>query len=245
MDEIGQGPDKEREWPASRRWLSTGALICLVVAALAVWVIRTGNSHPASAPVRSTPATAAHGAQSVSAPAPAAQPVAAPGTVLLTCDSVAFSNDPGWQAGSLRVGTLWLVGGRSLGYVRLGRAASAGSATSAPSGQAPAAKEDVTVVVQMLVHVDPGAAVVMRAAAGTWPAFDFLNSPASIGDFQGLDGGLGYTFAPCPTAGAGYGTGFYDVGFAIVPGQGVSVEVLTSPSARPVWLTFTAPAQPG
>jgi hypothetical protein len=243
MDEIGQGPDNDRQRRASRSWLTTGAMICLVLVALVVAVRSASGSHPAPAPAASKPAaTAARSAPVVAAPAPAAQLVAAPGTVLLTCDSVTFSNEPDWKAGSLRVGSLWLVGGRSLGYVRDGRAA---SAAGAPSGQAPAAKAVVSVVVQMLVHIDPGARVVMRAAAGTWPAFDFLNSPASIGDFQGLGGGLGYTFAPCPGADPGYGTGFYDVGFAIVPGHMASVEVQASPSARPVWLTFTAPAKAG
>jgi hypothetical protein len=95
----------------------------------------------------------------------------------------------------------------------------------------------------MLVHVDGGSTVVMRAATGTSPYFEFLNSPATTGDYQGLDGGRGYTLAPCPGAGTGHGgTGFYDLGFSIVPGHAASVEIWTSPTARPVWVTFTAPA---
>jgi hypothetical protein len=98
----------------------------------------------------------------------------------------------------------------------------------------------------MLVHVDPGSEVVMRAAAGTGPYFEFLNSPNTTGDYQGFDWGSGYTFVPCSVPGPASGNGvtdFYEVGFSIVPDRTASVEVWTSPSARPVWLTFTAPGQ--
>lgn len=164
-------------------------------------------------------------------------PPSGTGTVLLTCDSVVSSRHPNWQVGSLRVGRLWLVGGRQEGYVRLGRTR---QAKGGPSG--------VSLYVQMLVHVDPGSAVVMRAAAGTRPYFEFLNSPATTGDYQGPDGGAGYTFLPCPVAGPASGDGvtdFYDVGFSVVAGHTAAVEVWTSPSARPVWLTFSAPARQG
>jgi len=83
---------------------------------------------------------------------------------------------------------------------------------------------------------------VMRAAAVTRPAFQFLGSPDPAGGFRGLGGARGYTFVPCPAADSGGGmTGFYDLGFSIVPGRTAAAEVWTSPSARPVWLTFSAP----
>ena len=249
MDEVGQEPRQVLP-PGPRRWLA-GIGAVLLVAAVAVYGLsRLDRGHsPGAAGVPSSTVSLPASAGPVPLPTliqvpPKQAPAPASGTELLTCDSVVFSKEPDWRAGSLRVGTLWLVGGRSLGYVRAGRARGA-SAPSTPSGQAPVAKAVVSVVVDMLVHVDPGATVVMRAAAGAWPAFDFLNSPASIGDFQGLDGGLGYTFVPCPAADSGGVTGFYQVGFAIVPGQTASVEVLTAPSAHPVWLTFRAPATAG
>lgn len=193
---------------------------------------------PPPAPATPVPPGSAHGAP---------RPFVASGTVLLTCDSVSPGRlKPDWRAGSLRVGTLWLVGGRHLGYARLGRPgpayqgrdgrpASQGAGASAGYGR-------LSRDVEMRVHVDAGATVVMRAAAGTLGYFEFLNSPASIGDYQGLDGGRGYTFVPCPVANAGSGgTDFYDVGFSIAPGHTAAVEVWTSTDARPVWLTFTTP----
>jgi hypothetical protein len=221
MDEIGQEPRHDlRLPPGPRRWL-TGAGVVLLVAALAVYGARTILR-----------------AQATSAPPPAATP----GTVLVTCGSAVFSHDPGWQAASLQVGTLWFVAGRSLGYVRVGRPA--GAATS-PTANAATPKGVVGAWVEMLVHVDPGAAVVMRAAVGTGSAFEFLGSPDPAGGFRGLDGARGYTFVPCPAADSGGGmTGFYDLGFSIVPGSTAAAEVWTSPAARPVWLMFSAP-EPG
>jgi hypothetical protein len=245
VDEIGQEPRHDLRLPTGpRRWLTGVGVILLVAAVAAYGVGRLGGRHGAGA-AGAPSATASSPVAPLAGPAlvnlqPRQAPAAAAGTVLLTCGSVVFSNYPGWQAGSLRLGPLWLVGGRSLGFVRVGRAT---SAASAPSGQLPTAKAVVSVVVEMLVHVDPGATVVMRAAAGAWPAFGFLNSPAGTGSFQELDGGLGYTFIPCPAADTGYGTGFYQVGFSISPGQRASVEVWTSPLARPVWLTFAAPVK--
>ena len=244
MDEIGQEPGHGlRLPPGPRRWLTiAGALI--LVAALAVYGVsrlggRQGDAaggHSATPSAAHTPLalpTFVHIVGRAGAP-PAPLPAGSPGTVLVACDSAVFSQDPGWQAGSLRVGTLWFIAGRRLGYVRLGRAAGA--------AKAPAAKSYPGDWVEMLVHVDPGPAVVMRAAAGTAPAFQFLGSPDPAGGFRGLGGARGYTFVPCPAADSGGGmTGFYDLGFSIVPGRTAAAEVWTSPSARPVWLTFSAP----
>ena len=134
----------------------------------------------------------------VSVPAIPAAPQAAPGTVLLTCDSVVWGQpDPNWQAGSLRVGTMWLVDRRHLGYVRLGRTR---QAADGPAGHGAASRD-----VEMLVHVGAGSTVVMRAAAGESPYFEFLNSPGSTGDLQGADGGRGFTFVRCSAPDLGYG----------------------------------------
>jgi len=247
MDEIAQEPRHDlRLPPGPRRWLTIAGVVLLVAAVAVYGLSRLGGRHGAAAgagpgatpsasntPLPRTSVRIILQAGGTSAPPPAATP----GTVLVTCRSAVFSHDPGWQAGSLRVGTLWFVAGRSLGYVRVGRAA--GAAT------APVAKGVVGDWVEMLVHIDPGTAVVLRAAAGTGSAFEFLGSPDPAGGFRGLDGARGYTFAPCPAADSGGGmTGFYDLGFSIVPGRTAAAEVWTTPSARPVWLMFRAP-EPG
>lgn len=235
MDEIGQEPRRDfRLPPGPRRWLALAGVAALVAAVTVAGVSRLGEHRGAGASGRTT-ASASPDSQSVIAAS--LVPAAGAGTALLTCDSVVWSHPaPNWQAGSLRVGTMWLLGARQQRYARLGR-------TEAEPG-APGA---VSRYVRMLVHVDAGSTVVMRAGTGTRPYFEFLNSPATTGDYQGPDGGSGYTFLPCPAADAGDGgmTGFYEVGFSIVPGHTAAVEVWTSPTARPVWLTFAAPAAPG
>jgi hypothetical protein len=248
MDEIGQEPRHDlRLPPGPRRWLTVAGVVLLVAAVAVYGVSRLGGRHGAAADGPSatpwaldTPLPRTSFRIILQAGAtPAPPPAATPGTVLVTCGSAVFSQDPDWQAGSLRVGTLWFIAGRSLGYVHVGRTSGAATAQSAT------AKRVVGVWVEMLVHVDPGVAVAMRAAVGTGPAFEFLGSPDSAGGFRGLDGARGYTFVPCPAADSGGGrTGFYDLGFSIVPGRAAAAEVWTSPSARPVWLTFRAP-EPG
>lgn len=235
MDEISQEPRRDFKLPPGpRRWLTVVAVIGLVAAITVAGVSRLSGHRGAGAGASGRPSTAAsRDSQSVIA----ASAAVAPGTVLLTCDSVVWSHpDRNWQAGSLRVGTLWLLDGRQQGYARLGR-----------SRQAPSVPGTPSLYVRMLVHVDAGSTVVMRAATGTGPYFEFLNSPNTADDYQGFDWGTGYTFVPCPTAGARYDgvTDFYEVGFSIVPGHTAAVQILTSPSARPVWLTFSAPAGQG
>lgn len=250
MDEISQGPRRDlRLPPGPRRWLTVAGAAGLIAAIAVFGITRAGGRH---GPVASAVPTATRTEPTVAAPAPVVKVVpevpAAPGTVLLTCDSAIWGRpDAHWKAGSLRAGPLWLVGGRQLGYARLGRRA--GQAPGAPGvsaghrGQSQYVEMLPSRYVEMLVHVDAGSTVVMRAAAGTWPAFEFLNSPGTTGDYQGLDGDRGYTFVPCPAAGARNDgtTDFYDVGFSIIPGHTASVEVLPRASGRPVWLTFTTP----
>jgi hypothetical protein len=84
----------------------------------------------------------------------------------------------------------------------------------------------------------------MRPAAETRSYFHFWRdpgeNPGENGSYQSL-GGKGFTFAPCPAYERGGDlTYFYDVGYSLAPGRTASVEVWTSPSARPVWLTFIA-----
>ncbi len=234
MDEIGQEPRRYVSLPPGpRRWLTIAGIAGLVAAIGIFGVTRLGGGKGAAEPGIRT-------ASSAPAPLPARIQTqlppqsAASGTVLLTCDSVVWKNLPGWQAGSVRVGPLWIVRSRQAQYARVGRYPSA----RANGGQVTATRE-----VKMLVHVDAGPMVVMRAPAGSSPYFEFLNSPATTGDYQGLDGGAGYTFVPCPAGSPGHPgeTGFYDVGFSIAAGRAASVEVVTPSSAQPAWLTFSVP----
>jgi hypothetical protein len=260
-DEISQGPERELRLPPRVRRILIAAAVAGLVAASAVFAVTRGGGHHASARgihgAASRPAGSARprpqlvigkmlpdsssagqilvfwntpAAASAFAAAPA---VAAPGTVLMTCDTVTTGElGPDWRAGSLRVGPLWLVGGLRDGYARLGRARQPGRMTA--SGSA------TPRVFQIRVHVDAGSAVVMRPAAGMRSYFQFSDDPGD-GSNQWL-GGKGFTFVPCPAADrAGSVTGFYDVGYSLAPGRTASVEVWTSPSARPVWLTFTGP----
>ncbi len=170
--------------------------------------------------------------QATAAPGPL--PMAVPGTLLLTCDSVLWGQlQPDWRAGSLRVGPLWLVGARQLGYAHLGHAQPPGGTqpVRAAAGRA----------IEMLVHVDAGSTVAIRAA-GAPPDFRFTE--AGLGPDISRAGNRGFTLASCPRGADGSGgwTDFYDLGFFVVPGHAASVEVWTSLAARPVWLTFTAPA---
>jgi hypothetical protein len=263
MDEISQQPRRDfRLPPGPRRWLALVGVTALVATISAVGVSRLGGQPGARAPgvpsasvslgsesvieaslapLRGSPVTSPALLQVLPAPtSPVSRAIPAAGTVLLTCDSVDWAQpDSNWQADSLRVGPLWLLDARHLGYARLGQTRPAAAGETGHGG----GSRDV----EMLVHVGAGSTVVMRAAAGTSPYFEFLNSPGTTGDYQGLDGGGGFTFVPCPAADSGDGglIALYDVGFSIVPGHTASVEVWTAPSARPVWLTFTAPASRG
>jgi hypothetical protein len=273
-DEISQGPRRDfRLPPGPRRWVTVLGVAGLVAAVTVFAVTRNGDHGGAGGPSVPTPTPAANGGifiltgpaptplsdgTGISTPtvvpvvpgptAPVPQLSAAPETTLLTCDSVVWGQPaPNWQAGSLRVGTMWLLDGRHLGYARLGRIRQAAGGPAEGSAGGPAGDAPQILEVEMLVHVGAGSAVVMRSAAGSSAYFQFLNSPGSTGDFQGLDGGRGYTFVPCSAPDLRYRglIALYDVGFSIVPGHTASVEVWTSPSARPVWLTFAAPAGRG
>jgi hypothetical protein len=263
-DEISQGPEREfRLPPKGRRFLIAAGLAGLV-AACAVFAVTRGGAHHASAngaatvpaltvtvtphPMLSIRNVLPDNSSAVGsgglfvfmpdtpvpvtpiAPAPV---VAAPGTVLVTCDTAFVgAPDPGWRAGSLRVGSLWLVGARQSGYARLGRARQPGRA--AATNSAPPRPS------LMLVYVDAGSAVVMKPAAGSRSYFQFSDDPG--GGSHQLLGDKGFTLVPCSATAPGGGrlTEIYYLGYSIASGHTASVEVLTSPSARPVWLTFTA-----
>jgi hypothetical protein len=241
MDEISQGPERDfRLPPKARRWAAAAAAVAGLLAVTTFFVSRGGGHQGPVAPRANATSKAASRSASVSISSTSISaytssgtlPAAAPGTVLAGCASAFTGVLPAdWRAGSLRAGRLWLVAGRQLGYVHLGRA---GPTSGAPGeGTAPSRP------VEMLVHVDPGSTVVLRVAAGTPPAFRFSTDAVS-GGYQVH--ARGFTFVPCPDAVGDSGglTDVYDIGYSVAPGQTVTAEVLTSPSPAPVWLTFSA-----
>lgn len=250
MDEISQGPERGPGLsPKGRRGLATAAIAGLVAVAATFALTRAGGQQGAAAPTASA-ATATPGSQQIMLPGSPAvglpgpqivakagwrvvglpgslssQPqVVGPVTTLDCQPAVRGQLGPDWRAGSLHVGSLWLIAGRKLGYVHLGLGAH-------PSGTAPGRGTSVRTV-QTLVRLDAGSAVIMRIAPGTGPYFQFVD-----GAGQPLTGAV--VFESCPDS-----TGLYHLGFSIAAGHTASVEFWTVPSGRPVWLTFSAPARP-
>jgi hypothetical protein len=216
LDEISHGPERDFRLP-SRRWLlaMAAAGILAVAAALAV----TGGHRGAPPP----------------------QPTSAPGTFLLTCASANWNQlNPDWRSSSLRVGPLWFVDSSQSGYVRDGDSPDTAGAVTGSAEPA--------IGVAMLLEVAAGSTVVMKPASGTQSYFRFftgfgagtaypLPAPLPPGD-------TGYTFAACPRQHVGPNGRVTDflLGFSIDAGRTAPVEVWTSASSRPVWVTFAAPA---
>lgn len=223
MDEISHGPERDFRLP-SGRWLlpAAAAGVLAVAAALAVAVI---GGHQGARPPR---------------------PAGAPGTFLLTCDSANWNQlNPDWRSWSLRVGPLWFVNSGQSGYVRSGGSpATAGRDTAGTvTGSAGSGTDAV-----MLLEIAAGSTVVMKAAPGTQSYFRFLSS-FGAGTAYPLPSGLpsgdtGYTFVACPRKHVGPNGRLTDflLGFSIDAGRTAPVEIWTSASSRPVWVTFAAPA---
>jgi hypothetical protein len=249
-DEISYGPKREFRLPTPPGppglWKAAAIVAALIVATGVFAANRLGGSRMGSAP-RASAAVATLGLTGpplLPAPGPPPYPlVAAQGTMLIGCDpAVSELLAPHWRDRSLRIGPLWFVAARKLGYVRAGRASGAGL-TSA--GRAAAAGTAPDRDVRVLVHVDAGPVVVLRAAAETWPHFKFLGGQAGAEASRYPPPTVrGLTFVPCPRAGAAPAdtVGFYQFDFSIAAGYSAAVEVLTS-SGRHTWLTFTAGAE--
>jgi hypothetical protein len=199
------------------------------------------------------------------APDASAAPVTASalGTAVVGCDQDGWWHlGTSWQASSVRAGPLWLVGARATGYARVvsepgpGAGTQAGPASASLADRSGAAEAVPVRTWLMVVHVVPGTTVVLRAAAGSAPYFQFIDGEP-VGPYQPADGNQGLEFQACQRPGTGQagteqagteqaGTeqagwvDIYNVGFAISPGRSASVEVL-SPGSAPTWLTFTAP----
>jgi hypothetical protein len=169
---------------------------------------------------------------------PAPSTVAAPGTMLLTCDAANWGQLPSnWRSASLRVGPLWFVNGRQFGYVHRdvggGRAVHRGSGRGMPR------------LGVMIIEVADGSTVVMKAAPGTRSYFRLLQGFDASRGIKLARGDSGFTFVSCPKGSPGFNgamTDFY-LGFQIQAGSSAPVNVWTSPTARPIRVIFTCPGR--
>lgn len=225
MDEISQGPKRDFRLP-SGRWRVLVAAAGLV-AALATVVLTVGGSRHAAVRPKGTAPRAAR----------VSLPTAAPGTVLLTCDS-ANGGPLGshWRARSLRAGPLWFVYGRQQGYVRYGGSPAEGR------GALRSGKRRTGVVI---IEVAPGSTAVMKAAPTAWSYFRFVDGFGSAVDNKRAAGAPGFTFVACPRGSGGASgpmTDFY-LGFSIEAGRAAPVEVWPSAVSRPIQVIFTCPGR--
>ena len=123
-------------------WLA-GAAVAVLIAAITALVLTGGGRHAVSSPGRRT---------ALAAPGPS--PTAAPGTVLLSCDSANWGQlGPDWRAASLRAGPLWFVDGRQFGYVHDGGWQGTDRAMRRPG---------TFHLVVMIVEVTSGSTVIMK-----------------------------------------------------------------------------------
>jgi len=207
----------------SRRWLVVAAAVVIIASTVALIVTKGRARH---APHRPSP--------SIAAAVPKPSPTAAPGTVLLTCDSAtAGSLGSHWRAGSFRAGPLWFVSGRRDGYVH----------DSRYRMQARSRYRGVKFGV-MIIEVANGATVTMEPAPGARDYFRFVD---------GFDGpspnylpapDIGFTLSACPrrTSGpSGRVTDFY-LGFVFTAAANPAlVDIRPRNSARPIRVIFTYP----
>jgi hypothetical protein len=167
---------------------------------------------------------------------PAPSTVAAPGTILLTCEGANWGQLPSnWRTGSLRVGPLWFVDGRQFGYVHH----DVGGGHGVHRGRG---KPRLGV---MIIEVADGSTVVMKAAPGTRSYFRLLQGFDASQGIKLDRGDTGFTFASCPRGSQGLNgpvTDFY-LGFQIASGSSAQVNVWTAPSARPIRVIFTCPGR--
>lgn len=225
MDEISQGPRSDSRWP-SRGWLVGAAAVALIAVITTLVLSEGGGRHAVSPP---------GGPTALAAPGPS--PTAAPGTVLLACDSANPGQlGPNWRAGSLRAGPLWFVDGRQLGYVHYG---------GWPDADRAVQRRGTFHFVVMIVEVMTGSTVVMKPAAAARSYFRFVDGFGPGAGHQLPAGDTGFTFAACPreTPGPnGQVTDFY-LGYSIETGRAARVEVQPSARPHPIGVIFTCPVR--
>ena len=164
-------------------WLA-GAAVAVLIAAITALVLTGGGRHAVSSP---------GGPTALVAPGPS--PTAAPGTVLLSCDSANWGQlGPDWRAASLRAGPLWFVDGRQLGYVHDGGWQGADRAMR---------RSGKFQLVVMIVEVTSGSTVVMKPAAAARSYFRFVTGFGPGAGYQLPAGDTGFTFAACPRGAPG------------------------------------------
>ena len=223
MDEIDIGPRHDFRSPSSR-WLVVATAVALI-AATATLIMTSGRDRRVPRPQGPSSAAAT----------PTRSAIGAPGTLLLTCESANWGDlGRNWRAGSLKVGPLWLVGGRRFAYMPRRRFQGARPAIRRPPRRLQAV---------MIVEVSDGATVVMRAADKAGPYFHFVDGFDGSAGNPLPKGDTGFTFRSCPkgdTGPNGRVTDFY-LGFSIESGRAASVDVQASVSSRPVQLIFTIP----
>ena len=225
MDEISQGPRRDPRLP-SGRWLAGVAAVALIAVITTLVLSQGGRRHTVSPP---------GGPTALAAPGPS--PTAAPGTVLLTCDSANPGQlEPNWRAGSMRAGPLWFVDGRQLGYVHY---------DGWPGADRAAPRQSKFRFVVMIIEVTTGSTVVMKPAAAARSYLRFVDGFGPGAGNQLPAGDTGFTFAACPrgTRGPnGQVTDFY-LGYSIETGRAALVEVHPSAMPHPIKVIFTCPAR--
>lgn len=225
MDEISQGPKSDSRLPAGR-WLVGVAAVALI-AVITTLVLNEGGGRHAVSPPGGPTALAAHGPP----------PTAAPGTVLLTCDSANRGQlGSNWRAGSLRAGPLWFVDGRQLGYVHYG---------GRPDADRAVHRHGKFHFVVMIVEVMTGSTAVMKPAATARSYFRFVDGFGPGAGNQLPAGDTGFTFAACPrgTPGPNGQVTDYYLGYSIETGRAARAEVQPSAMPRPIRVIFTCPVR--
>jgi len=222
LDEISQGPKRDFRMP-SGRWLAALAVTGLIAGGLALGLSGGG---PRVASPTGSPTTLA-------TPAPPAS--AAPGTVLLTCDSATPGQlAPNWRAGSLRAGPVWFVDGRQLGYAHDDSWHPVTSVVPRHGGFQ---------FVVMIVEVSTGSTAVITPAAAARSGFRFVDGYSPDAN-QLPAGDTGFTLASCPRGTRGLNgavTDFY-LGFSIEPGRAAAVDIRSPAMSHPIRVIFTCPA---
>ena len=224
MDEISFGPKHDFRLPPGR-WLAATVAIALAAATVALIMTSGGRRvHRPQSPVAAVPV-------------PTRAAAGAPGTLLLTCESANWGRlGKGWRAASLKVGPLWLVGGHQFAH-RPSRGAQ-GSVPVTPRSRRPSGSV-------MIVEVNDGSTVIMKAAAKAARFFHFVDgfdgpagNPLPAGD-------TGFTLRSCPKGDNGPNgsvTDFY-LGFYADGASAALVDIQSSVSPRPIRLIFTSPHQ--
>jgi hypothetical protein len=220
MDEINIGPKHEFRLP-SRRWLVLASVLALVAAMVTV-IMTVG--HAGRVPRPKGP--------SVAAAAPAPSVTRAPDSLLLTCAAANWGQlERNWRAASLKVGPLWLYGGRKFAYVPRRIVPGTASVIRQSRRQLGAV---------MIVEVSDGSTVVMKASDKALPYFHFIygyngraGNPLPMGD-------TGFTLSSCPKGQAGPNGMVTDfrLGFVIGAGHVAAVDVQASASSNPVRVIF-------